>query len=155
MRQTLKLALKTITTILVLTLSQFSGTFAVAQDEDVLGLGAYSPVGRWIDDAGDALYQVELCGESGTDMCATLIQIRPGAISERNQQFIGEMVVNEAKRTKPAEWRGDINVLGTTYGGNVRVVAQNQLVVTGCVLILCEKFNLNRVADDMEFAANS
>ncbi len=114
-----------------------------AVEHDVLGLGGITPVGQWEADNKESRYDVTLCGD-GTQLCAELVWIRPRDINRRNKQFLNTYVVYEAVRSRPAEWRGDIMVYGTTYGGSVRIINQNKLLLTGCIFILCETFELNR-----------
>lgn len=112
-------------------------------EHDVLGLGGITPVGQWEADNKESRYDVTLCGD-GTQLCAELVWIRPKDINRRNKQYLNTYVVYEAERSRPAEWRGDINVYGTTYSGSVKIINQNKLLLTGCLFILCETFELNR-----------
>ncbi len=112
-------------------------------DADILGLGGITPVGMWEADNKESRYQVTLCGD-GTQLCAELVWIRPRDINRRNKPYINTYVVYEAVRARPAEWKGDINIYGTKYGGSVKIINQNKLLLTGCIFILCETFELNR-----------
>lgn len=136
-------------------ISAVAGEHDIA-DPDILGLGGITPVGLWEADNRESRYQVTLCGD-GTQLCAELVWIRPRDINRRNKQFINTYVVYEAVRARPAEWKGDINVYGTVYGGSVRIINQNKLLLTGCIFILCETFELYRREnpDGTRFFANA
>lgn len=129
---------------------------ASAQDaNNPLGLGVgITPEGRWQSETGDSRYDVELCGEDGLSLCGKLIWIRPRDRNERNMPFVGQWVVNEIERTKPAEWQGTLNVYGTEYYGSVKMVSMDELVLTACVLILCESqsYYRRRYADGTRVA---
>lgn len=112
-----------------------------------------NPEGQWEADNGESRYDVTLCGD-GTQFCAELVWIKPEEINERNSQYLNEYVVFEAQLVRPAEWRGTINIYGTDYGGSVRILAQDRMVVTGCILILCESYNLIRIGDTEHTAAS-
>ncbi len=112
-------------------------------DADILGLGGITPVGVWEADNKESRYQVTLCGD-GTQLCAELVWIRPRDINRRNKPYLNTFVVYEAVRARPAEWKGDINIYGTTYGGSVKIINQNKLLLTGCIFVLCETFELYR-----------
>ncbi len=126
---------------LALSITPFSAVSA--GENDVLGLGGITPVGVWEADNRESRYKVTLCGD-GTQLCAELVWIRPKDINRRNKQYLNTYVVYEAVRSRPAEWKGNINVYGTTYGGSVKIINQNKLLLTGCIFILCETFELNR-----------
>lgn len=114
--------------------------------DNPLGLGpGITPEGRWRSENGDSRYDVELCGEDGVSLCGKLIWIRYRDRNERNVQFLDTWVVDEIERAKPAEWRGTLNVYGTQYGGSVKMVSMDEMLMTGCVLILCETYSFIRL----------
>lgn len=129
----------------------FGAHFALAQNStdttntgaDALGLGGLTPEGRWESVWKDARYDVTLCGD-GTQLCVKLVWINPRDLNDRNIQYLNEFVVFEGNRFRPAQWKGDINVYGTVYGGTVKLLAYDRVNVTGCIFILCESFELYR-----------
>lgn len=129
---------------------------ASAQSNDPLGIGI-TPEGRWRSENGDSRYDVTLCGDDGVSLCGKLVWIRPRDRNERNVQYVDDWVVYEAARAKPAEWRGNLNVYGTEYGGSVKMRSSNELLLTGCVFILCESYSFFRTRnpDGTPVAANT
>ena len=113
---------------------------------DVLGLGGITPVGHWQAEDGDSRYDVALCGD-GTQLCVKLTWINPDKANDRNQQFVDKYVIYQARRARPAEWRGDINIYGTIVGGSVRLLGSNAVKVTGCAYwVFCQSFLLKRIS---------
>lgn len=103
--------------------------------------------GIWQSDDGDSRYTAELCG-NGSQLCAKLIWIRPGAISDNNKKYIGTDLVKEARLagTKPFKWKGDIFVYGHTFNGSVTMVNPNRLEVRACAFVFfCEATGVNRM----------
>ncbi len=114
---------------------------------EVLGLGGITPEGNWEAEDGESRYIVTFCGD-GTQLCAKLIWIKPDKINDRNQQYLNKFVVYQAKRSRPAEWRGDINIYGTIVGGSLRLLGINSVKVTGCAYwVFCQSFLLKRIGD--------
>ncbi len=125
--------------------AQESANADVSANVDVLGLGSITPEGNWQAEDGDSRYEVALCGD-GTQLCVKLTWINPNKINDRNQQFIDKYVVYQAKRTRPAEWRGDINIYGTVVGGRVKLLGSDAVKVTGCAYwLFCQSFMLKRI----------
>ncbi|VAW14299.1 hypothetical protein MNBD_ALPHA12-2027 [hydrothermal vent metagenome] len=114
---------------------------------DVLGLGGITPEGNWQAEDGDSRYRVALCGD-GTQLCVKLTWINPEKVNDRNQQFVDKYVIYQARRARPAEWRGDINIYGTIVGGSVKLLGGDKVKVTGCAyLLFCQSFLLKRIED--------
>ncbi|HHB81965.1 MAG TPA: DUF2147 domain-containing protein [Devosia sp.] len=106
----------------------------------------FNPNGVWAADAGDARYDVALCGD-GTQICVKLIWIKPDQINERNIQLLNKYVIYEGKRAHLAEWRGKIDIYGMTLDGSVKILGQNKVKVTGCAFgLFCEGFTLSRMS---------
>lgn len=109
----------------------------------VLGLGGLTPEGLWQTDSGDSRYLVDLCGD-GTQLCAELVWIRPRDRNKHNMRFMNKFVAFEADRTRPAQWKGDVNIFGNIYDGTVNILTYDRVQVTGCLFVLCESFELLR-----------
>lgn len=106
----------------------------------------FDPNGVWAADAGDARYDVSLCGD-GTQICVKLIWIKPNQINDRNIKLLNEYVIYEGSRARLAEWRGKIVIYGMTLDGSVKILGQNKVQVTGCAYALfCEGFTLSRMS---------
>ncbi len=112
---------------------------------DAAGPGGITPVGNWQAEDGDSRYRVTLCGD-GTQLCAKLVWINPAKINDRNQQYIDKYVIYQAWRSRPSEWRGDIDIYGTVVGGSVKQLGMDAVRVTGCAFwVFCESFLLRRI----------
>ena len=113
---------------------------------DVLGLGGITPEGRWEAFNHESRYDVTLCGDDGTQLCAKLVWIQPKKLNNRNKRYLDQYVVDHANRSQPVEWKGDINIYGTFYAGTLRIQSYDKMTITGCLyLILCESYDLFRV----------
>lgn len=109
----------------------------------------YDPTGIWEATDGESRYDVTLCGD-GTQLCAKLIWIRPDVTNDRNRQYLGTWVVNQANRVSDTEWQGTISLYGLSVGGSVSKVGDERLRVRGCALfVICENKVAVKIADSM------
>ncbi len=139
--------LAAIAVAVLVSITPFASQAQQRANADVLGLGGITPVGHWQSEDGDSRYDVALCGD-GTQLCVKLTWINPDKINDRNQQFLDKYVIYQARRARPAEWRGDINIYGTIVGGSVKLLGSNAVKVTGCAYwLFCKSFLLKRIAD--------
>jgi len=115
------------------------------EGKDPLGTGGLTPEGFWESESGDSRYDVTLCGPDGDSLCVELSWIRPKDRNDRNVTFLNEMVVDEARRTRPLQWKGRLNVYGTEYAGTVKMLDKNTMRLTACVFILCESQEYVRI----------
>lgn len=122
----------------VIGLTSFTGAVQ-AEDLDLSG--------QWQADNGESRYELNLCGD-GTQLCADLVWIRPQDINDRNKQYIGKRVVDEARlvSNNPLKWRGKINVYGNQIDGTVTMETDDRFIVKGCaLLVFCVEMGANRM----------
>ena len=106
---------------------------------------AYDPTGHYQAENKESRYEVTLCGD-GTRLCAQLYWIRPDMISERNKPYLGKYLFDHAELYRPVEWKGKANILGLEVDGRIKVVTENEMLVTACLLILCESYKIMRLS---------
>jgi len=143
--------IKNLAAIIIALLVSITPFAALAQQNKnaaITGIGSITPEGNWQAEDGDSRYLVTFCGD-GTQLCALLTWINPNKINDRNQQYIDKYVIYQAKRTRPAEWRGDINIYGTIVGGSLKLLGSNVVKVTGCAYwLFCQSFLLKRIVEE-------
>ncbi|KKC35639.1 hypothetical protein WH87_16505 [Devosia epidermidihirudinis] len=106
---------------------------------------AASPAGTWEIEMRDSRYKVELCGDSGTALCGTLIWLGNGADSPENLPYLNTLMIDHAAQTAPNEWRGTLHLYGQSAGGTITQVSDNQITLKGCLLgIFCKTYQLYR-----------
>jgi uncharacterized protein (DUF2147 family) len=104
-----------------------------------------SPAGTWEIEMRDSRYSVELCGESGTSLCATLIWLGNGADNAENLPYLNTLLIDHARQTKPNQWKGDLNLYGQRAGGTITQVSEDQITLRGCVaFIICKTYQMYR-----------
>lgn len=109
---------------------------AGAQNADPLGLGGFTPEGIWISESGDSTFEVTLCGDEGVSLCGRLLWVREAERNATNESYIGKWMIYEAPRTRPAEWKGKVNVYGVDYDGAVKIRTMNEMGLTLCAFLV-------------------
>jgi uncharacterized protein (DUF2147 family) len=103
-----------------------------------------SPVGTWQSVTGESRYQVSLCGDDGTELCAKLTWLRADARTAENLAYLNKWVV-KAHATQANKWRGTVNYKGDTVSGSVTLVDGDTLKLSGCKGIFCKSLRFTRV----------
>ncbi|MGV8831960.1 MAG: DUF2147 domain-containing protein [Devosia sp.] len=107
-----------------------------------------SPVGIWEIEMRDSRYKVEMCGDSGTELCGTLIWLGNGADSPDNLPYLNTMMIDHAPQTKANQWRGKLHIYGQTAAGKITQVSQDQITLQGCVFgIICKTYQMYRYTE--------
>lgn len=104
--------------------------------------------GVWQADNNESRYTMESCGD-GTQLCATLVWIKPDKIDDKNRPYINTKVVDGARlvQISPLIWRGTIHVYGHSVFGSVTQVNADRFQVKGCAFIIfCLDMGINRVS---------
>lgn len=104
-----------------------------------------SPVGTWEIEMRDSRYEATMCGD-GTQLCVKLIWLGNGAEQQpENIPYLNQLIINEAKQTRPGEWKGQLNLYGHKAAGTITQVNENQITLQGCVLaVFCKSYEMYR-----------
>lgn len=104
------------------------------------------PDGQWEIEYKDSRYQVELCGEDGWQLCATLTWLGNGADNKDNLPYLNTRIIDHARPVAPNKWKGDLHLYGHTASGTITQISDNQLSIQGCLLVvLCKTFQMYRM----------
>jgi uncharacterized protein (DUF2147 family) len=126
----------------LLALSLVMGAVVPGQAQDL----HKKPDGQWEIEYKDSRYQVELCGEDGWQLCATLIWLGNGADNKENLPYLNTRIIDHARPVAPNQWKGDLHLYGHTASGTITQVSDNQLSIQGCLLVvLCKTFQMYRM----------
>lgn len=125
-------------TLLVLSLLTALAPVTIAQSADDA-----SPVGRWQTTTGESRYEVSYCG--GENLCAKLVWLRADARTPENLAFLNKYVVRGAQPVADNKWRGTVHYEGEKVQGNLTVVSDGRLRISGCKAIFCQTVNFHRI----------
>jgi uncharacterized protein (DUF2147 family) len=98
--------------------------------------------GNWVDEYGTA-FKMELCGEDGTALCATLLDVQGESRTEENLAYVNEQVIN-AQQTAPGTWEGTLIFDGSEARGKVTQLSADAIAIEGCRGIFCSTLTFNR-----------
>jgi uncharacterized protein (DUF2147 family) len=116
------------------------GTALVLSMSPVLAaesLGIYQTTDRRMD------YQLDLCGDSGKNLCVTLLAARGSAATGNVRPYIGKRVVNGAKPSGANKWKGKMRVGQYELNGSLTLSPGKKFVMSGCVyVVVCDDFTL-------------
>ncbi len=109
---------------------------------------AASPEGVWEIEMRDSRYNVELCGDDGTDLCGTLIWLGRGADNKENLPYLNTLMIDHAEQVDDNEWKGDLHIYGQTANGTITQVSDDEITLKGCVaFVLCKTYKMYRYED--------
>jgi len=103
-----------------------------------------SPVGSWQMLDGQARVRVTMCGD-GTQLCALLTGLSGGARTPANIRLLNDYVVANAIQAARNSWHGVVRFGGQTAEGDIALVSQNTITVSGCRLGMCKTLQFERV----------
>lgn len=104
-----------------------------------------APDGVWEISTEDSRYEVELCGEDGTDLCGTLIWLAEGADTPENAQYLDTMIIDHASAIGENRWRGQLNLFGHSATGTITQTDDDTIELDGCaLLVICRTYVLHR-----------
>src|SRR5215217_680480 len=104
-----------------------------------------SPVGVWEIEMRDSRYRVEMCGNDGTQLCATLIWLGNGADSPDNLPYLNTLLIDHAPQVGPNRWKGDLHIYGQSAAGKIEQISDNQITLEGCAfVVICKTYQMYR-----------
>ncbi|WDR04020.1 DUF2147 domain-containing protein [Devosia algicola] len=104
-----------------------------------------NPEGRWEIESRDSRYDVKLCGDDGTRLCATLVWLGNGGDSPENRPYLNTMILDTIPLVGSAKWRGTLSLYGHQARGTVTMVGPDQMSLRGCFLgIICRTYQMYR-----------
>lgn len=102
------------------------------------------PSGKFVDEFGSS-FEFSLCGDSGTDLCAVLSNLKGKSATQENLTFVGKQVI-QAVQTAPNEWKGAISAGGMSAEAIITQTGPDTVEVQGCrAAVLCQTLAYNRV----------
>jgi len=100
--------------------------------------------GTWQSEGKEATFEVALCGD-GTQLCGTLVTLRPDVVTDDNKHHLGQIVIDNAKSVGPDTWSGLIHYLGYDLQGTIVLQSPERIQLNGCLMmVLCKTFYLDR-----------
>lgn len=117
------------------TLAALASTPAMAND--------LNPVGSWQSTTGEARYEVVNCGNG--QLCARLTWLRSDARTAENLQYLNQYVVSGAVPASSNKWRGTVHYEGEAINGNLTMLNDDQMRVSGCKVIMCQTVEFTRI----------
>ena len=105
---------------------------------------AADPTGMWQSTTGESRYRVTYCGD-GTQLCAKLTWLREDAQTAENLKLLNRYVVKGAMPAGENSWMGNLAYEGDVYEGEVSMVSENTMQLTGCQGIFCKSMSFNRL----------
>lgn len=102
-----------------------------------------SPLGSWQLSSGESRYVVSECGDG--QLCAKLVWLRDDARTPANLQYLNQWVVQGARQVEANKWQGTVTYDGERIGGHITMTGDNTIRLTGCKVIACQSFVLNRI----------
>ncbi len=100
-------------------------------------LGIYQTTDRKMD------YELNLCGDSGKNLCVTLLAARGSAATGNVKPYIGKQVVTNAKPSGTNKWKGKMRVGQYELNGSLTLSPGKKFVMSGCVyVVVCDDFTL-------------
>ena len=103
---------------------------------------APEPSGTFVDSFGTS-FTFALCGEEGTDLCATLNTLKGASATEENLAFVGKQVM-QAKQVAPNQWKGSLAAGGMSAEATVTMTSGDTIDIQGCRSILCQTLTYSR-----------
>jgi uncharacterized protein (DUF2147 family) len=111
-----------------------------------LAQGFASPVGTWEIEMRDSRYEVAMCGESGDQLCGTLIWLGGHADNDENRPYLNTLLIDHAPPAGENTWKGTLRIFGQTATGTITQLSDNQIQLEGCVaFIFCRTYQLYRI----------
>ena len=108
---------------------------------------AASPVGMWEIEMRDSRYNVTMCGD-GTQLCAELVWLGNGADNAENLPYLNTMLINEARQSRPNQWKGDLHIYGQSAAGTITQVSADQITLKGCfAFVICRTYQMYRYTE--------
>lgn len=129
-----------------ITASLLAATIAGAQNaEDAFGV--------WRNPENGSQVEMYKCG---ADLCAKIVASGDGQktddknpdASKRNVPIVGLVIMSNAKKTGPNEWKGNLynRADGGTYSGTLTVKNKNSLDLSGCkAIVFCKTLTWTRI----------
>ncbi len=108
-----------------------------------------SPEGKWEIEMRDSRYDVVLCGESGNQLCGTLVWLGNGADNAENLPYLNTLLIDHAPLVGNHKWRGKMNLYGHEARGTITQVNDNQISLQGCFFgIICRTYQMYRFEEN-------
>lgn len=102
-----------------------------------------SPVGKWQTKTGESRFEVSYCG--GGKLCARLTWLRADARTPENLPYLNKYVVKGARPAGDNRWRGLVSYAGEKLDGQMTLVDDERMVLSGCKMIFCQTVEFNRI----------
>lgn len=103
-----------------------------------------TPEGTWVDDWGTTL-EISYCGDDGTQVCATLLDVQGDSRTEANLAYVDQQIM-QAGMVAENQWKGTVIFEGNEAEGTLTQTGPDTIEIQGCrLLILCETLAFQRV----------
>lgn len=103
------------------------------------------PTGTFVDEYGTS-FQFSLCGESGADLCGTLVTLQGESATPENLAFVGTQVM-QAAQSGPNEWKGALEAGGISAEATVTLTSPDTIDIQGCrAAVLCQTLTYTRAS---------
>ena len=99
------------------------------------------PHGEWWTPGFNARVRIETCGDSA--ICGRIVWLwddKPQGIADKTA-LVGKLVIDQMKPAEPGQWTGGRLYNpedGRDYKGSLHLRSGSTLVVSGCVLFVCQ-----------------
>jgi uncharacterized protein (DUF2147 family) len=103
--------------------------------------------GEWLSATGESRYRMALCGE-GEDLCGTLTWLRDDVLNDETRPLLGRTMLDQARPIGDDRWAGTVSLLGHSLSGEVALVEDDRMSITGCVYwVVCRTYYLDKLPD--------
>lgn len=103
------------------------------------------PNGTFIDEFGTS-FMFSLCGDTGTDLCGTLITLEGESATAENLAFVGQQVM-QAPQTGANQWKGSLAAGEMSADATVTQTGPDTIEIQGCRLgVVCQTLAYTRAS---------
>lgn len=104
-----------------------------------------NPSGVWRPDR-NSHYEFSFCGRDESRLCGRLVALAGNMDKPRNQQYLNQVILNEAKPVGKNRWKGGMRLFGVSGEATVTLRGSNDLLVKMCAyIVICEEYAMTRV----------